>query len=433
MPTTTDKLAINGGPRAVPEGFKFPHWPPIDEEDEKLVLASLRQDNHCVGPHVEMLTKEFAEWNGNTHCMATNAGTAALHMCVAGCGVTAGDEVITPALSWTSSATCVIHHNAIPVFVDADWQTMTIDPTKIEAAITERTRAIIVVHYFGIACDMDAILEIAHKHNLKVIEDACQAHGALYKGKKVGTIGHCAAFSLNQNKNLCGGEGGFFVTNDAELFKRSGLVTAFGDMRPAGSGRDYHEYGLGWMYRTSDLPAAFALGQLRKLDRMNDWAMSNWHHLDELLIGTPNLVRPHHSDDQPTNGYAYCLRTDPDYARQRNADCSAMTNAIAGALAAEGTPFSRANWLLPAHGVFQGKNAYGKGSPWTEHAGPEISYELGQWPISQDCIDTCLWNIWLHRPPNRTEHVEMLAQAVRKVYENLDELQVTEKSGSSRN
>src|SRR5690606_28788249 len=106
------------------------------------------------------------------------------------------DEVITTALSWTSSATAIIHHNAIPIFVDVNWNDMLIDPRKVEAAITPRTKAILIVHYWGLSCDMDAILAIARKHNLKVIEDACQAHGAIFKGKKVGTMGDAGAFSL---------------------------------------------------------------------------------------------------------------------------------------------------------------------------------------------------------------------------------------------
>jgi dTDP-4-amino-4,6-dideoxygalactose transaminase len=400
-------------------------WPEITKEDEDLVLASLHQDSHAFGPHADMLQKEFAAWNGNTFCMATNSGTAALHMCVAACGVGPGDEVVTTALSWTSSATCIIHHNAIPVFVDVDWQSMHMDPAKIEAAITPHTRAILVVHYWGVACDMDAIMAIAKRHNLAVIEDACQAHGATFKGKKVGTMGHVSAFSLNQNKNLCGGEGGFFVTNDAALFENGKMVTSFGDMRPANSGRDYHAYGLGWMYRTSDLPAAFALSQLRKLDRTNKWARDNWHMLDGLLAGTPNLVRSFSSDDRPTNGYAYVLRVEPGFAKQRGVNLRKLTEGIVAALKAEGVGFSIANWLLPAHAVFQAKNAYGKGDPWTGAAArKDVSYDLAQYPVSQDCIDTCLWGVFNHRPPNGPEQINALADAIRKVFENLDDVPV---------
>jgi len=271
---------------------------------------------------------------------------------------------------------------------------------------------------------MDPILEIARKHNLKVIEDACQAPGALYKGRKVGTIGDCGGFSFNQNKNLCGGEGGAFVTNDDTILKKARAVMSFSDMRPAEAGRDYHEYGLGYKYGHGNLPAAFALSGLRKLDKTNQWAIENWQRLDGLLEGTPHLVRSYSTEERPTNGYAYVLRVDPAYAKERGVPLSALTNDIASALKAEGTSFSRANWMLPGHGVFQGKNAFGRGAPWTPYARPEVSYELGQWPVAQDCIDTCLWNVNLHRPPNREAQVDAMAGAVRKVFENLDDVPV---------
>jgi perosamine synthetase len=433
MSTTTSigtsqstRLAINGGTPAVGKDIVFRTWPAVDASDEALVLASLRQDKHAGGgPHTRMLTEEFAAWNGNKYVMATNAGTAALHMCVAGVGVQAGDEVITTALSWTSSATAIIHHNAIPIFVDVNWDDMLIDPRKVEAAITPRTKAILIVHYWGLACDMDAIMAVARKHNLKVIEDACQAHGATFKGKKVGTIGDAGAFSLNQNKNLCGGEGGFFVTNDQAVFDRGKALASFSDMRPLEAGRDYHDRGLGWMYRTTDLNAAFALGQLRKLDKTNAHARANWAYLDERLGNLPNFTRPFTSEDRPVNGYAYVLRADPAYAKKRGVALSDLTNAIRDALRAEGLPVSRANWLLPAHTIFQAKDAYGKGSPWSDgHARKDISYDLKQYPVAQDCVDTCMWNINAHRPPNEQPALDAFVAAVTKVFENLDELQI---------
>ncbi|MBT4501452.1 MAG: DegT/DnrJ/EryC1/StrS family aminotransferase, partial [Gemmatimonadetes bacterium] len=337
---TAEKLAINGGPRAVPEGLKFHVWPEVTREDEELVLASLRQDSHAFGPHAQMLQEEFAAWNGNKFCMATNSGTAALHMCVAACDIGPGDEVITTALSWTSSASCIVHHSAVPVFVDVGWESMHIDPGKIEAAISERTRAILVVHYWGVACDMEPIMEIARRHGLAVIEDACQAHGATYRGKKTATMGDVGGFSLNQNKNLCGGEGGFFVTDDEEKFNKGKAVTSFSDMRPADAGRDYHDYGLGWMYRTSDLAAAFALSQLRKLDQSSSQALENWQRLCERLEGTPNLIPSYSSEERPTNGYAYVYRVDPEYARQRGVELRAMTQGVVKGLDAEGVRVS---------------------------------------------------------------------------------------------
>lgn len=424
----SQKLAINGGPPAVPESLSFHKWPPrLDEAGEQLILDAVRQDNHSGGgPHVRQLEQEFAAWNGNKHVVATCYGGAALHMCIAGCGIGAGDEVITTALSWTTSATCIIHHMAIPVFVDVDWDAMEMDPGKIEAAITDRTRAILAVQYWGVTCDMDPIMEIARKHGLHVIEDACQAHGSLYKGRKSGTMGDCAAFSFNQNKNLCGGEGGVFVTDDENILAKGKAVMSFSDMRPADAGRDYHHYGLGYKYGHANLPAAFALAGLRRLDENNAWAQANWKRLAENLEGTPHLVPSYSTSERPTNGYAYVLRVDPKYARQRGVALSNLTDGIAAALKAEGTQFSRARWLLPAHGVFQAKNAFGKGAPWAHYARPEIDYSLGQWPVAQDCVDTCLWGINLHRPPNREEQIDAVAAAVRKVFQNLDRVPVQE-------
>ncbi|MEX0886779.1 MAG: DegT/DnrJ/EryC1/StrS family aminotransferase [Phycisphaeraceae bacterium] len=417
------RLAILGGEPAIGDDPAFRTWPAVDAADEALVLASLRQDQHASGPHVRTLAEEFAASVGVKHCLPTNAGTAALHMCVAGCGVEAGDEVVTTALSWTSSATCIIHHNAIPVFVDVDWDTMHIDPARVEASITDRTRAILVVHYWGVACDMPAIMAIAARHDLPVIEDACQAHGCTCAGERVGAIGHAAAFSLNQNKNLCGGEGGFFVTNDDAVFDRGKALASFSDMRPPEAGRDYHTHGLGWMYRTTDLNAAFALSQLRKLDATNTHARENWHHLHEHLADVPHLVRPYSSDERATNGYAYVLRADPAYAERRGVALSDLTDAIAAAIKAEGLPMARARWLLPAHAVFQAKNAYGKGSPWTDgHATDDVSYDLAQYPVAQQCVDTCLWNVNSHRPPNGREQLTAFVTAVAKVFENLDDV-----------
>ena len=257
-------LALNGGEKAIPDGAIKP-WPPIDEIDRKLVMASLEGTVHTFGPNCSAFTEEFAAWNGNKYAITTNSGTAALHMCVYACGCGSGDEVIVPAYSWSSSATCVLHHNSIPVFVDIDYDTMNIDTKKIEAAITRKTKAIIVMHLHGLSVDMAEIQRIAKKHNLKVIEDCRQAHGAKFQGKKVGLWGDCAAFSFNQNKCLCSGEGGMFVTDNEEMKNAAAMLWSFGETRTPVENRDYHAYALGWMYRSNDLSMAFGRAQLRKL------------------------------------------------------------------------------------------------------------------------------------------------------------------------
>jgi len=163
---TGEKLAIHGGKKAVPDGL-IRKWPPIDDLDRKMVLASLEGATHSFGPNCEKFQEEFAAWNGNRYAVTTNSGTAALHMALVACDCGAGDEVIVPAYTWSSSATCVMQHNCIPVFVDIDFDTMNIAVEKIEAAVTPKTRAIIVVHLHGLPVAMDKVLELAKRRNLK--------------------------------------------------------------------------------------------------------------------------------------------------------------------------------------------------------------------------------------------------------------------------
>ncbi|GAI80609.1 unnamed protein product, partial [marine sediment metagenome] len=210
-------LAIAGGKRTVPEGLKV-GWPVITQEDKKAVMGVLNRGILWgpYAPEVVGLQEDFARYVGTKYCIAVNSGTAALHMAVAAAGIGPGDEVITSAFSFLASAVAVLHHNAIPIFVDIDPKTFNIDPKKIEEKISSRTKAIMPVHIHGLPADIDEINEIAKKHHLVVIEDAAQSHGALYHGKKTGNFSDMAAFSLNSTKNMPGGEGGLFVTNNEE-------------------------------------------------------------------------------------------------------------------------------------------------------------------------------------------------------------------------
>src|SRR2546421_1236900 len=304
-------LAIHGGKKAVPDGL-IKGWPPITDLDREYVLASLNQWNHAFGPNCVALEKEFAAWNGNQFAITTNSGTASLHMGVAACGCGAGDEVLVTAYSWSSSATCILHANAIPVFVDIDYDTMNMDVAKIESAITPRTKAIVAVHLHGLALDMDAVMSIARTHNLKVVEDACQCHGATFRGKKVGTFGHCAAFSFNQNKSLCSGEGGMFVTGDLEILEKARMVWSFGETRTPAQDRDYHAYALGWMYRNNDLTAAFGRSQLLRLTDNLAAQRRNAEMLIHELRGTRGLILPAVPSDYDHTYYNFTIRIDPE-------------------------------------------------------------------------------------------------------------------------
>jgi perosamine synthetase len=426
-------LAALGGSRLIPQEFQFKKWPMSTKQDEEYVLASIRQSIHSSwGPNGAKLQNEFAKWNGNQYALVCNSGTAALHMAIAACEIKPGDEVITTCMSWPASATCILHHNAIPVFVDVDWETMLINPDLIESSITPKTKAILVVHYFGSPCDMDAILAIAKKHNLKVIEDACQAHGTTYKGKKVGTFGDCAAFSLNQNKNLSSGEGGIFVTDSHDMLMRGMSLMNFGELSLTSEGRNKHDYGMGWMYRMPDITAAYARSGLSRLDETNALAISNWHMLKSELSGIPNIVLPTVPTWGTTNGYAFVMRLLPgnkDICRDQ-LSLNKATQATLVALRAEGVPVHTSPWIIPAHTLFQEKKGYGNGCPWTCNERQNISYDLSQYPVAIQSAQTSIQIAFNgHRPPNGLEELNWIVNGVRKVlnlFSSLDDLDFTE-------
>ncbi len=289
-----ETLAIDGG-KSTLKRSDYKNWPIITDDDRRLVNDVLNSGILAGGtaPQVSALEKEWAQYTGARYCLTTTSGTAALHMALAAVGVGPGDEVITSAFTFLASASCALHQNAIPVFVDIDPRTYNMDPAKLEAAINERTKAIIPVHIQGLPADLDPILAIARKHNLYVIEDACQAHGATYKGKKVGTIGDVGTFSLNNFKNLCGGEGGLFIT-DNELYLNKGvLIRCFGDeVDEVSHRRIYNASILGYMYRNQELPAALCRAQLRHLDERNAARIANAEYLTRELSKIPGVIPP---------------------------------------------------------------------------------------------------------------------------------------------
>jgi len=213
-----EKLAIEGGKPVNTE--PFPMWPSFSEKTIQMVAEPLKTGkvNYWTGEIGVKFEKAWAEYNGAKYCITTTNGTSALHTAVAALGIGPGDEVICPSYSFIASSFCILQAGALPVFADTD-ETHTIDPNDIEDKINERTKAILVVHLYGVVCDMDPIMEIARKHNLYVIEDCAQAHGGEYKGKKVGTIGDVGCFSFCQSKHFTtGGEGGAVITNNEDLY-----------------------------------------------------------------------------------------------------------------------------------------------------------------------------------------------------------------------
>ncbi|MBN1442096.1 MAG: DegT/DnrJ/EryC1/StrS family aminotransferase [Planctomycetes bacterium] len=419
------KLAISGAaPMLRREDYR--NWPVITADDRRLVGEVL--DSGIVAgataPQVAALQKEWAEFLGARYCLTTSSGTAALHMALAAAGVGPGDEVIVPAYTFLATASCVLHQMAIPVFADIEPTTYTIDPERIEAAITERTRAIIPVHIQGCPAAMDPILELARRHRLHVIEDACQAHGAVYRGRMCGTMGIAGAFSLNNLKNLCGGEGGLFVTGDEDILKKGDLVRYFGDECDEATLRQkYNSSILGYMYRNQELPAALARGQLLHLREHNETRIRNAEHLSRELGRIPGIIAPFCPPDCRHVYWFYAVRFDPQ-AAGIDADPRRFRIAVEKALFREGVLVGQWQTMpVPAQDIFQSRIGIGRRYPWAinEARGITYAYDPHDYPVSQMLCDTYT-NVHSIHPPNGEELNEKVVGAFRKVFDHLGEV-----------
>lgn len=249
--------------------------PDIGEEEIHEVVACLRSGWVTTGPKTRQFEQEFAAYlGGGVEAISVNSATAGLHLALEALGIGPGDDVIVPTLTFTATAEVVRYLGAQPVFVDSDPRTLCIDPAAIEAAITPRTRAIIPVHYAGLACDMDAILALAARHGLRVVEDAAHAFPTVYKGKLVGTLhSDITVFSFYANKTMTTGEGGMLVTRDQALAKRARIMRIHGISQDAFARYTsrtpawfYEVVAAGFKYNLTDIASAIGLGQLRKID-----------------------------------------------------------------------------------------------------------------------------------------------------------------------
>jgi dTDP-4-amino-4,6-dideoxygalactose transaminase len=276
----------------------------IKAEIDAAVARVVESAAFILGREVEAFEAAFAEYTGARFCVGVSNGTAAVQLAVMACGIGAGDEVIVPANTFFASAEGVSTAGSVPVFVDADATSYTIDPSKIEAAISARTRAIMPVHLYGQAADLDPIHEIAARHNLLVIEDAAQAHGSLYRERRVGALSQAGCFSFYPGKNLGAyGEGGAVVTNDAEVARRVRLL------RDHGSERKYHHEIIGYNFRLEGLQGAVLNVKLRHLDRWNDLRRAVAARYNELLKATP-LVLPREMDYARHVYHLYVVQTE---------------------------------------------------------------------------------------------------------------------------
>jgi perosamine synthetase len=417
------RLAIAGGKPAVDAGSIKP-WPVLDKRDREAVLRVFENGYLCGpdAPEVKALEKEWSHYTGKKHCLTTSSGTAALHMALAALRIGPGDEVIVPAYTFLASASCVLHAGAIPVFVDIDRKTYNIDPALIEEKITGNTRAVIPVHLHGLPCDIDAVLKVAEKHSLYVIEDACQAHGAEYRGRKTGSFGDLAAFSLNSSKNLSAGEGGLLITDNDEYYMRASMLRMFGDeIDDETKLRVYNASILGYMYRNQELPAALARSQLERLDEYNDLRIRNCDILSEGLAGIKGVNPPLRPEGYRHVYWMYVVEFYPEDAGVIMPP-DKFRSACEKALFAEGVQVGQWQTMpVPAQDLFQTKMGYsGSGYPWNfSKRGKKVIYRAGDYPNALDLCERYTVVAGVH-PPNGPALMEGYVEAFDKVFSDLD-------------
>jgi dTDP-4-amino-4,6-dideoxygalactose transaminase len=297
------------------------HIPEIGEEEIRSVVETLRSGWLTTGLKVKTFEEAFATYVGCNHAVAVNSGTAALHLALDAIGIKEGDEVIVPTMTFTATAEVVLYFKAKPVLIDCQSDTLNIDPDKIEEKITPKTKAIVPVHIAGQPCDMDRILEIARKHNLKVIEDAAHALPARYRGRMIGTVGDITCFSFYATKTMTSGEGGMATTNNPEWADHMRMMSLHGISKDAWKrysqeGSWYYEVvAPGYKYNLTDIAAAIGIEQLKKCERFWQARKEISKIYDEKFADLPEIRRPVSLSNLQHAWHLYVIQLDLERVR----------------------------------------------------------------------------------------------------------------------
>ncbi len=422
--TMSEKLAIHGGPKAktTPNYPMYPGGLEIGEEEKKQLFEVIDRKYlfRYYGPEqypskVRELEERFTEKAGATYALAVNSCTSALITSLVACGVGPGHEVIVSGYTFFASCAAIVAAKAIPVIAEVD-ETLTIDPDDIEKKITSSTKALLVVHMRGIPCDMDRIMDIAKKHNLKVIEDVAQACGGTYKGQFLGTFGDCGCYSFQYHKIITAGEGGMVVTNDKKLYDRSmGYHDTAACWRPDRFAEERYEGELfcGVNFRMSEITGAVMLAQFSKLDSLLELMRRNQRRIIQGIKDTKGIsLRPVHD---PEGDVAVCLMFYLDgkekvlpfveALKAEGIDASGVFNA--------GIP----DWHIYAHWkhVIEKKTPTSEGCPWTcpYHAGDDVEYSADMNPNTLEYLSRV---VHIDIPSQLSlEDCDMIVKGINKV------------------
>lgn len=419
------KLAFRGGPKAVrtdPGGIF--DWPIVTPDVEEAVLEVLRAGKMSGTDVTKEFEKEFAAYQGQKYALAHNTGTASLQAAMFGLGIGKGDEIICPSITYWASCLPVYALRGTVVFADIDPETLCIDPNDIEHRITERTKAIVVVHYMAYPADMDSILEVARKHQIAVIEDPSHAHGGLYKGRLVGSMGDVAGFSLMSGKSLACGEGGIMTTDNQRIFERALAFGHYARHNEITLPEIAAARGLPWggyKYRMHQLTSAMARVQLRKYPAQMAEIDKAMNYFWDLLEGVPGIRahRPPRGSGSTMGGwYAPCGLYRPEELGGLSVYRFCEAVVAEGASAGPGC-----NKALHLHPLFNTLDVYHEGKP-TRIAnlpdGVDIRQPLGSLPVAEGIQERVFRIPWFKH--YRPEIIEQHALAFRKVAENYAEL-----------
>lgn len=288
----------------------------VDEKDIQAVISVLQSDYLTTGPMVGEFEQKVADYVGAKYAVAVNSGTAALHIACLAAGIGDGDEVITTPITFAASANCVRYCGGTPVFADICEDSYNIDADEIEKRITPHTKAIIPVHFAGQPCDMDAIGELARKHHLLIIEDGAHALGAVYKGRRIGSISDMTCFSFHPVKPVTTGEGGIVVTDDKNLYKRLVMFRSHGITRDSElleekepGGWYYEQLALGYNYRITDISCALGCSQMEKLDGFLEKRREIAARYDEAFRDIPEILCPKQMPDCVSGWHLYVIQS----------------------------------------------------------------------------------------------------------------------------
>lgn len=371
------------------------------------------------GEKVRAFEQAWAEKYGFAHAISVNSWTSGLVTAVGAIGIEPGDEVICPPYTMSASATCALFYGGIPVFADIDPETFCLDPRAVEACVTARTRAIVVVHLFGRPAAMDELLAIARRNSLRVIEDAAQAPGVFYKGRPVGAIGDLGGFSLNFHKHIHTGEGGMIVTNDEALARRCQLIRNHGENASAGLEGAALSNVIGGNYRLSELHAAIGIAQLERLEACLATRVQLAAHLASRLAELPGLAVSARPEAGSTHAhYVYPIKYN---AAATGLSRHAFVRAVLAELPVpdgfESTPLTE-GYVQPLYlnTIYQRRIAIGtKGFPFNCNPGVTYEYPRGLCPVAERMYEKELILTPLVREPLTTDDMDDLAEAMAKV------------------